>query len=237
MPEPSAVAAVPRILVVHERYREAGGEDVVFDARRPALLERHGHAVERLVVDNDDIDSGDGIARADPAGDATPSGRGRAHGGSATAVGAFRPTVVHVHNTLPAPVAGDPFGGARRGAATVQTLHNYRLVCVSANLYRDGRPCNDCVGRRGGAAGRRPRLLPGLTSREHRRRRDADGPSSPADVVPRRRRDHRAHDIRPRPADRGRRAARAGSSCGRTSSTSTRRLTSDPGAGSSSSAA
>ena len=27
------------------------------------------------------------------------------------------------------------------------TLHNYRLVCVNALLFRDGRPCRDCVGR------------------------------------------------------------------------------------------
>jgi hypothetical protein len=59
VPEPSPVAAVPRVLIVHERYREAGGEDVVADLEA-ALLERHGHAVERLTVDNDDIDLGAG---------------------------------------------------------------------------------------------------------------------------------------------------------------------------------
>ena len=28
----------------------------------------------------------------------------------------------------------------------VQTLHNYRLVCLGGLLRRDGRPCEDCVG-------------------------------------------------------------------------------------------
>ena len=28
----------------------------------------------------------------------------------------------------------------------VQTLHNYRLVCLGGLLMRDGRPCEDCVG-------------------------------------------------------------------------------------------
>ena len=29
----------------------------------------------------------------------------------------------------------------------VQTLHNYRLVCPAATVYRDGHPCTDCLGR------------------------------------------------------------------------------------------
>lgn len=29
----------------------------------------------------------------------------------------------------------------------VHTLHNYRLLCVKASLYRDGRPCEDCIGK------------------------------------------------------------------------------------------
>ncbi|MBN1265953.1 MAG: glycosyltransferase family 4 protein [Anaerolineales bacterium] len=33
------------------------------------------------------------------------------------------------------------------GVAVVQTLHNYRLVCINAVLYRDGNVCQDCVGK------------------------------------------------------------------------------------------
>jgi glycosyltransferase involved in cell wall biosynthesis len=29
----------------------------------------------------------------------------------------------------------------------VMTLHNYRLMCLPANFLRDGRPCEDCLGR------------------------------------------------------------------------------------------
>ena len=34
------------------------------------------------------------------------------------------------------------------GAAVVQTIHNYRPICPAATLFRDGQPCEDCVGRR-----------------------------------------------------------------------------------------
>ena len=32
------------------------------------------------------------------------------------------------------------------GAAVVQTLHNYRLACANGLMFRDGHPCEDCVG-------------------------------------------------------------------------------------------
>ena len=57
-----------------------------------------------------------------------------------------RPDVAHVHNTwfalTPSVVA------ALDGIVVpvVVTLHNYRLLCANASLFRDGRPCQDCVG-------------------------------------------------------------------------------------------
>ena len=55
--------------------------------------------------------------------------------------------VVHVHNTFPllSPSIYRPVRAS--GAAVVQTLHNYRPICPAATLFRDGRPCEDCVGR------------------------------------------------------------------------------------------
>ncbi|MEJ5171206.1 MAG: glycosyltransferase family 4 protein, partial [Fimbriimonadales bacterium] len=55
--------------------------------------------------------------------------------------------VVHFHNTFPI-VSPAAYRGAKdAGAAVVQTLHNYRLACVNALLFRSGRVCTDCVGR------------------------------------------------------------------------------------------
>ena len=42
------------VLIVHDRYRQAGGEDVVV-ANEAALLRGHGHRVSELIVDNDAI--------------------------------------------------------------------------------------------------------------------------------------------------------------------------------------
>jgi glycosyltransferase involved in cell wall biosynthesis len=59
-----------------------------------------------------------------------------------------RSAIVHIHNTFP--LLSPAIYGALdwTGAAIVQSIHNYRPICPSANLFRDGRNCTDCVGRR-----------------------------------------------------------------------------------------
>jgi glycosyltransferase involved in cell wall biosynthesis len=63
------------------------------------------------------------------------------------AVRACTPDVAHVHNTwfTLSPSVLAALSGA--DVPVVMTLHNHRLVCVNANLFREGRPCRDCVGR------------------------------------------------------------------------------------------
>ena len=57
------------------------------------------------------------------------------------------PDVAHVHNTwyTLTPSVLDALSAV--GVPVVMTLHNYRLVCANAQLFRDGRACRDCVGR------------------------------------------------------------------------------------------
>lgn len=55
--------------------------------------------------------------------------------------------IVHFHNLFPliSPAAIRKASAAEAGV--VMTLHNYRLMCLPASLLRDGRPCEDCIGR------------------------------------------------------------------------------------------
>lgn len=59
-----------------------------------------------------------------------------------------RPVIAHFHNTFPLMSPAGYYAARRAGAAVVQTLHNYRLICPKATLLRDGKPCEDCVGKR-----------------------------------------------------------------------------------------
>lgn len=60
---------------------------------------------------------------------------------------AERPDIIHLHNTFPL-LSPSVFSAARRRRIpVVQTLHNYRLICPVATLFRSGRICEDCVGK------------------------------------------------------------------------------------------
>lgn len=57
-----------------------------------------------------------------------------------------RPTVAHFHNTFPL-ISPSAYAACHSaGVPVVQTLHNFRLVCPGAMLFRDGRPCEECLG-------------------------------------------------------------------------------------------
>ena len=135
-----------KVLLVHNYYGSSApsGEDRVFEAEK-SLLGRHGHAVGEFVRRSDEIrDRGPvGIVRG---GLATPWNPFSASAVRRT-VQEMRPDVVHVHNTFPlvSPAVFHAVGGL---AATVLTLHNYRLFCSAGIPSRDGRVCTECLDRR-----------------------------------------------------------------------------------------
>ncbi|KMO21024.1 glycosyl transferase family 1 [Methylobacterium platani JCM 14648] len=129
-----------RVLVAHNRYQVRGGEDAAV-ARDLAALERAGCAVEAAYLDNAAIDSGLARLRAAVSATHAPAGIARVM----EAVHRFAPDVVHVHNVFPLLSPGIHAAARAAGCATVQTLHNYRLICPGAFLMRDGAPCESCV--------------------------------------------------------------------------------------------
>lgn len=130
-----------KILVVHNAYRERGGEDAVVEAET-ALLRRHGHEVLEYRRDNREIDA---MAALPLAAQTIWSRRTLRELGALFA--RQRPEVVHLHNSFPLISPSVCAAAARAGVPLVQTLHNYRLACPQAMFLRDGRPCEDCLGR------------------------------------------------------------------------------------------
>jgi len=135
-----------RILQVHNRYRSStpGGEDRVVDQEGAALGER-GHVVERFERRNDDIEHWSRARRALVPAQVVWSSSARRD--LTEMIGTFRPDVVHVHNTFPLLSASVLYACRDAKAPIVVTLHNYRLVCATGDLFRDGRVCHACVGR------------------------------------------------------------------------------------------
>lgn len=143
------------VLLVHNFYQQPGGEDQVY--RDEAWnLGQHGVQVSTFSVSNDSISSSGQLKTAAKTlwnADIARQLAGR--------VREERIEVVHFHNTFPL-VSPAAYRAVRReGAAVVQTLHNFRLLCAAATLYRvrggsgpdgssgdgTGGVCEDCLGK------------------------------------------------------------------------------------------
>ena len=131
-----------RILILHNRYRQPGGEDAVVRAEM-TLLQSHGHAVTLLEEANGPLPRiRDKIAaafRCIYSRDAYPSVSER--------IRRFRPDLVHIHNFFPRFSPAAHYACRKARVPTVQTLHNFRLLCPGATLCHDGRPCERCQGK------------------------------------------------------------------------------------------
>lgn len=131
-----------RVLVLHNSYQTAGGEDVVVEAER-SLLEANGHTVRMLAANNHGITSFPARIKAGISCVYSRDWKQRV----LAEIRSFRPDVVHVHNFFPLLSPSVYYACREAGAPVVQTLHNFRLVCPNALLFRQGRTCEDCVGK------------------------------------------------------------------------------------------
>ena len=127
------------VLSVHNYYQQPGGEDQVFTAEG-ALLESNGHRVVRYEEHNSRIaDRSPALAAVDTVW-SFQSGRSFTE-----LVKQQNPEVVHFHNTFPLISPAAYYAVHREGTAVVQTLHNFRLLCPGATLFREGQPCEECI--------------------------------------------------------------------------------------------
>ena len=58
----------------------------------------------------------------------------------------FGPDIVHFHNYFPRLTPGAVEKSLIRGIPTLQTLHNFRLVCAAGTFLREESVCEDCLG-------------------------------------------------------------------------------------------
>lgn len=127
------------ITVLHNFYQLPGGEDQVFRGEVD-LLKSYGHQVSPFVLSNDQL------TKISPLRQASSSiwnrevyARLRQH------LRETKAEVVHIHNTFPLASPSVYYAARAEGVPAVQTLHNFRLLCPAANLFRDGRPCESCL--------------------------------------------------------------------------------------------
>lgn len=132
----------PRVLVVHNRYQQAGGEDAVVN-NETAMLRRHGHEVVEFIRDNQEIATYS-LRRKALLLAATTWSR-HSYEQLRTLIRRERPDIAHCHNLVPLVSPSAYYACRDAGVPVVQTLHNYRLLCPAGTLFRDGNTCALCV--------------------------------------------------------------------------------------------
>jgi len=126
---------------VHDYYQQRGGEDEVFAAEGD-LLQSRGHMVARYSVHNRAIEDQPRARLAK-----NTIWNSRVYANVRRLVSQHRPDVVHFHNTFPLISPAAYYAAHAEGVPVVQTLHNFRLICPNAILFRDGHLCEECSGR------------------------------------------------------------------------------------------
>lgn len=130
-----------KILLVHNYYQQPGGEDFVFTAESN-LLRRHGHEVVEYREDNKRINEMNRVIVGVNAIWSCSTQRKLVQ-----MLRDIRPDVVHFHNTFLLISPSAYYACQKVGVPVVQTLHNYRLLCPVATLFRQGCVCEDCLNK------------------------------------------------------------------------------------------
>ncbi len=130
-----------RILMLHNRYLERGGEDTSL-RMEAELLRNNGCEVVTYEENNTRVKD---------------IGRVRTALGSIWSPYSYRKIrdilrndhfdVMHVQNFFPLISPSVYYAASHEGVAVVQSLRNFRLTCLPGTLSRNGGVCEDCVGK------------------------------------------------------------------------------------------
>ena len=130
-----------RVLLVHNYYLEAGGEDAVFKAESE-LLKKKRHTMITYTDHNKRLKNTKFFKIATNA-----IWSKETHLKFRDLIWKKKLEVVHFHNTFLCISFAAYYACKEAGVPVVQTLHNYRLICPGALLFRKGHVCEKCVGK------------------------------------------------------------------------------------------
>ncbi len=129
-----------RILLIHNYYQHRGGEDSVFEAE-VELLRSKGHIVDTLTFSNDTIQSRWEQFKVGLLNLNNPFSAKLLR----EKIKQFQPDLIHIHNFFPIGSPSLLLEAKKHRLPVVMTLHNFRLICPNALLYRNGTICESCV--------------------------------------------------------------------------------------------
>lgn len=130
-----------RLLSVHNTYQIRGGEDESRESEEK-LLREYGHTVDVYEETNDRIQEFNAAQLAIRTVWSQETYR------NIRAQLKRQPyDIIHVQNFFPLISPAVHYAAKKSGVPVVQTLRNYRLLCPNALFFRDGKVCEDCLGK------------------------------------------------------------------------------------------
>jgi glycosyltransferase involved in cell wall biosynthesis len=130
-----------RILTVHNEYQIRGGEDESSELER-RLLQEMGHNVDAYIDNNRRIKTLGAINTA-----FRTVWSNEAYRAVRQKLKQTNYSIMHVQNFFPLISPSAYYAARAEGVPVIQTLRNYRLLCPNALFFRDGKICEDCLGK------------------------------------------------------------------------------------------
>jgi glycosyltransferase involved in cell wall biosynthesis len=129
-----------KILFIHNRYKQFGGEDVAVELETSILIKK-GHEVKTLFFDNAPII---GVLSKIAAAFHSVYNFTSARKVSKTIL-QFKPDIIHVHNLFFIASPSVIYAANKYKIPVILTFHNYRLICANALLLRNNEICELCT--------------------------------------------------------------------------------------------
>lgn len=137
-----------KILRAHNYYLISGEEDQCNQAEIE-LLKKYGNEVNLYVEDNEKVKKIGLIKTA-----VKTIWSQESYSNICALLNRGKYDILHCDNTFPLISPAAYYAAKAEGIPVIQTLHNYRLFCLNAYLFRDNAVCEDCLGK--------PIPLPGI---------------------------------------------------------------------------
>ncbi|MDY6802777.1 MAG: glycosyltransferase family 4 protein [Cyanobacteriota bacterium] len=130
-----------RILSIHNRYQIRGGEDESREAEQRLLTEK-GHQVDVYEDTNDRVPE---LGKVRVAMRTVWSQESYKIVRQKLKQNSY--DLIHVQNFFPLISPSVYYAAKAEGVPVVQSLRNYRLMCANSYFFRQGRVCEDCMGK------------------------------------------------------------------------------------------
>lgn len=133
-----------KVLIVHNYYQIPGGEDIVV-ANEKQLLEEYGHEVILYTRHNSELKT---LSKTQKI--LLPFSTVfnlRTYREVKKIITKNQIDVVHVHNTLNLISPSVYYAAFSKKVPIVQTIHNFRFLCLGATFFREGHICEECLSK------------------------------------------------------------------------------------------